>query len=154
MNKFWNWSISFHPYLWFLLWTVLAFLWLQYVFLSIVFDSKAVIFVTQVRATNLQELVYKNGQAGVTKATVSITFDNSNKQHSPMGIRSLWRDHRHSTGAPNFFVFSLLSFVLSLCLSQFGFQKFCRLTNLAISKNRPFAEVWCVLDACLSFITM
>jgi len=38
-----------------------------------------------VRATNLQELVFKNGQAGVTKATVSITFDNSNKQQSPMG---------------------------------------------------------------------
>jgi len=34
---------------------------------------------------NLQELVYKNGQSGVTKATVSITFDNSNKQQSPMG---------------------------------------------------------------------
>jgi len=41
--------------------------------------------VLKVRATNLQELVYKNGQAGVTKATVSITFDNSNKQQSPMG---------------------------------------------------------------------
>ena len=39
----------------------------------------------QVRATNLQELVYKNGQAGITKATVSITFDNSNKKQSPMG---------------------------------------------------------------------
>ena len=54
-------------------------------FSVLVFDSKVVVFVTQVRATNLQELVYKNGQAGVTKATVSITFDNSNKQHSPMG---------------------------------------------------------------------
>lgn len=42
----------------------------------------------QVRATNLQELVYKNGQAGVTKATVSITFDNSNKQQSPMGYEA------------------------------------------------------------------
>lgn len=42
----------------------------------------------KVRATNLQELVYKNGQAGVTKATVSITFDNSNKQQSPMGYES------------------------------------------------------------------
>lgn len=39
----------------------------------------------QVRATNLQELVYKNGQAGVTKATVSITFDNSDKKQSPLG---------------------------------------------------------------------
>ncbi|KAF4647083.1 Structural maintenance of chromosomes protein 2, partial [Perkinsus chesapeaki] len=30
----------------------------------------------QVRATNLSELVYKQGQAGITKATVEITFDN------------------------------------------------------------------------------
>ncbi|XP_018012651.2 structural maintenance of chromosomes protein 2, partial [Hyalella azteca] len=40
---------------------------------------------SQVRATNLQELVYKNGQAGVTKATVTITFDNSDKKQSPIG---------------------------------------------------------------------
>jgi len=40
---------------------------------------------THVRATNLQELVYKNGQAGVTKASVSITFDNRNKKQSPLG---------------------------------------------------------------------
>lgn len=39
----------------------------------------------QVRATNLQELVYKNGQAGITKATVSITFDNTDKKQSPLG---------------------------------------------------------------------
>ena len=30
----------------------------------------------QVPASNLQELVYKQGQAGITKATVSIVFDN------------------------------------------------------------------------------
>ena len=35
---------------------------------------------SHVRAANLQELVYKNGQAGVTKATVSITFDNRDKK--------------------------------------------------------------------------
>lgn len=40
---------------------------------------------SQVRATNLQELVYKNGQAGITKATVSITFDNSDKKQCPVG---------------------------------------------------------------------
>ncbi|KAK3089416.1 hypothetical protein FSP39_003470 [Pinctada imbricata] len=40
---------------------------------------------SHVRATNLQELVYKNGQAGVTKATVSITFDNMDKKQSPLG---------------------------------------------------------------------
>ena len=37
------------------------------------------------RATNLQELVYKNGQAGITKASVSITFDNRDKKNSPVG---------------------------------------------------------------------
>ncbi|XP_069125858.1 structural maintenance of chromosomes protein 2-like [Argopecten irradians] len=40
---------------------------------------------SHVRATNLQELVYKNGQAGITKATVSITFDNMDKNQSPLG---------------------------------------------------------------------
>jgi len=40
---------------------------------------------SHVRATNLQELVFKNGQAGITKATVSITFDNNDKPESPLG---------------------------------------------------------------------
>ncbi|KAK9829006.1 hypothetical protein WJX72_003368 [[Myrmecia] bisecta] len=39
----------------------------------------------QVRAGSLQELVYKQGQAGVTKATVSIVFNNSDKKNSPTG---------------------------------------------------------------------
>ena len=39
----------------------------------------------QVRAGSLQELVYKNGQAGVTKATVSIIFDNNDKNQTPLG---------------------------------------------------------------------
>ncbi|XP_076812350.1 structural maintenance of chromosomes protein 2-like isoform X1 [Clavelina lepadiformis] len=43
---------------------------------------------SQVRATNLQDLVYKNGQAGINKATVSITFDNSNKEQSPIGMEA------------------------------------------------------------------
>lgn len=29
--------------------------------------------------------MYKQGQAGVTKATVSITFDNTDKKYSPVG---------------------------------------------------------------------
>jgi chromosome segregation ATPase len=41
-----------------------------------------------VRASNLQELVYKGGQAGVTKATVTITFDNSDKKQSPVGYET------------------------------------------------------------------
>ncbi|CAN4080744.1 unnamed protein product [Withania somnifera] len=39
----------------------------------------------QVRASNLQELVYKQGQAGITKATVSVVFDNSDHSRSPLG---------------------------------------------------------------------
>ena len=42
----------------------------------------------QVRAGSLQELVYKGGQAGVTKATVTITFDNRDKKQSPLGYES------------------------------------------------------------------
>ncbi|VUZ41372.1 unnamed protein product, partial [Hymenolepis diminuta] len=40
---------------------------------------------SHVRAANLQELVYKSGQAGITKATVSIVFDNTDKSVSPYG---------------------------------------------------------------------
>ncbi|KAJ8411111.1 hypothetical protein AAFF_G00181460 [Aldrovandia affinis] len=43
---------------------------------------------SQVRASNLQDLVYKNGQAGITKATVSINFDNSDKKQSPLGFET------------------------------------------------------------------
>jgi len=43
---------------------------------------------SHVRATNLNELVYKNGQAGITRATVSITFDNTDKSNSPMGYNN------------------------------------------------------------------
>lgn len=39
-----------------------------------------------VRAQNLQDLIYKRGQAGVTKASVTIVFDNSNKNKSPIGF--------------------------------------------------------------------
>lgn len=40
----------------------------------------------QVRAGSLQDLIYKNGQAGINKATVSIIFDNSNAEQSPPGF--------------------------------------------------------------------
>lgn len=43
---------------------------------------------SQVRASNLHDLVYKNGQAGVTKASVSIKFDNSDKSRSPLGFET------------------------------------------------------------------
>lgn len=40
------------------------------------------------RAGTLQDLIYKNGQAGVTKATVTINFDNSDKNQSPVGYEA------------------------------------------------------------------
>ena len=40
---------------------------------------------SQVRASTLQDLVYKQGQAGVTKASVTIVFDNSEIKSSPVG---------------------------------------------------------------------
>jgi structural maintenance of chromosome 2 len=43
---------------------------------------------SQVRVGNLQELVYKQGQAGVTKASVTIIFNNSDKETSPIGYES------------------------------------------------------------------
>ncbi|KAL6776822.1 SMC2 [Auxenochlorella protothecoides x Auxenochlorella symbiontica] len=43
----------------------------------------------QVRASNLTDLVYKQGLAGVTKATVSIVFDNAAKDRSPVGYDHL-----------------------------------------------------------------
>eukprot|EP00882_Tetradesmus_deserticola_P032328 GHRQ01036647.1.p1 GENE.GHRQ01036647.1~~GHRQ01036647.1.p1 ORF type:complete len:109 (+),score=42.81 GHRQ01036647.1:84-410(+) len=39
----------------------------------------------QVRAANLQELVYKQGSAGITKATVSIVFHNNDPANGPSG---------------------------------------------------------------------
>lgn len=39
----------------------------------------------QVRATSLQELVYKGGQCGITKATVTIIFDNTDVDQRPLG---------------------------------------------------------------------
>jgi structural maintenance of chromosome 2 len=42
----------------------------------------------KVRAQSLQDLVYKSGQAGVVKATVTINFDNSNKDQRPIGYEN------------------------------------------------------------------
>ena len=42
----------------------------------------------QVRAGSLQELVYKQGQAGVTRASVTICFNNKDKKGSPVGYES------------------------------------------------------------------
>ncbi|RKP13837.1 hypothetical protein BJ684DRAFT_1065, partial [Piptocephalis cylindrospora] len=40
---------------------------------------------SNVRVSNLNELVYKRGQAGINKASVTIVFDNSNREKSPIG---------------------------------------------------------------------
>lgn len=39
----------------------------------------------QVRAGSLQDLVYKSGQAGITKASVTIKFDNADRKKGPLG---------------------------------------------------------------------
>lgn len=41
--------------------------------------------IRHLRAENKKELIYKNGTAGVTKASVTLSFDNSDKQGSPPG---------------------------------------------------------------------
>ncbi|KAK9329911.1 RecF/RecN/SMC [Lipomyces starkeyi] len=41
-----------------------------------------------VRAQNLQDLIYKRGQAGVTKASVSIVFDNRDSATNPIGFEA------------------------------------------------------------------
>ncbi|GAA5805506.1 hypothetical protein EDC94DRAFT_603518 [Helicostylum pulchrum] len=43
---------------------------------------------SQVRASNLQDLIYKRGQAGVTKASVTIVFNNDNREKSPLGFEA------------------------------------------------------------------
>ncbi len=37
------------------------------------------------RASNQQDLIYKRGQAGVARASVTIVFDNSDRSKSPTG---------------------------------------------------------------------
>lgn len=43
----------------------------------------------QVRASNLLDLIYKRGQAGVTRASVTIVFDNSDKSKAPIGFEAM-----------------------------------------------------------------
>jgi structural maintenance of chromosome 2 len=42
-----------------------------------------------VRASNLQDLIYKRGQAGVTKASVTIVFNNTDSSRSPIGFETV-----------------------------------------------------------------
>ncbi|BEJ15314.1 hypothetical protein CspHIS471_0410810 [Cutaneotrichosporon sp. HIS471] len=43
---------------------------------------------TSVRAGNLMDLIYKRGQAGVTKASVTIVFNNQDRSKSPVGFEN------------------------------------------------------------------
>ncbi|KAG0239526.1 Structural maintenance of chromosomes protein 2 [Actinomortierella wolfii] len=43
---------------------------------------------SQVRASNIQDLIYKRGQAGVTKASVTVVFNNEDREQSPVGFES------------------------------------------------------------------
>lgn len=45
-------------------------------------------FLSQMRAQNQQDLIYKRGQAGITKASVTIVFDNSDRENSPPGMEN------------------------------------------------------------------
>ncbi|KAJ2130840.1 Structural maintenance of chromosomes protein 2 [Coemansia sp. RSA 518] len=37
------------------------------------------------RANNMQDLIYKRGQAGITKASVTVVFRNNDRKTSPLG---------------------------------------------------------------------
>ena len=72
-----------------------------------------------VRVNNLRELIYKNGQAGVTKAVVTIEFDNTDQNQSPTGYENdktitirkevCLRMHRNLSSRPNTTILSSLS---------------------------------------------
>ena len=50
--------------------------------------SSHFLFCYQMRAQNQQDLIYKRGQAGITKASVTIVFDNSDRENSPPGMEN------------------------------------------------------------------
>src|SRR6266404_3873901 len=47
------------------------------------------VLIHQVRAQNQQDLIYKRGQAGVTRASVTVVFNNADKSKSPIGFEQL-----------------------------------------------------------------
>jgi hypothetical protein len=62
------------------------------------------------RAQNQQDLIYKRGQAGITKASVTIVFDNSNRENSPPGMENYAQIT--VTRQVCYFVYYLLSLLL------------------------------------------
>ncbi|WFD43079.1 Structural maintenance of chromosomes protein 2 [Malassezia psittaci] len=43
---------------------------------------------SSVRASNIQDLIYKRGQAGIVKASVTIVFDNADRERSPVSFEN------------------------------------------------------------------
>ena len=56
---------------------------------SNIFDSICFLMgissLSNVRASNFQDLVYNKGNTGINKASVTIIFDNKDKKNSPIG---------------------------------------------------------------------
>jgi len=44
---------------------------------------------TSLRAQNLQDLIYKQGQAGVRRASVTVVFNNEDRAMSPVGYETV-----------------------------------------------------------------
>jgi len=61
----------------------------------------------KVRASSLQDLVYKKGQAGISKASVTIVFDNSDPRNCPIGYE---RDAQITVTRQVLFPFFLILF--------------------------------------------
>ncbi|XP_054276707.1 structural maintenance of chromosomes protein 2-like [Macrosteles quadrilineatus] len=89
----------------------------------------------RVRAGSLQELVYKSGQAGVTKASVTITFDNRDTSKSPLGYEKydeITVTRQTVVDRQNIDDVSVLSCVLLL----FGFQLISVVFQLHVTLHR------------------
>lgn len=101
------------------------------------------------RASSLQELVYKGGQAGVTKATVTITFDNSDKKQSPLGYETFdeitvsRQVSKTYCSLLEFFLFSVFLQVMEI-LTQYG--HLAKLEHLGrcirIGNSTIFSDIW------------
>jgi structural maintenance of chromosome 2 len=60
----------------------------QYKFTCVLPFRLSLIISRKVRAGSMQDLIYKQGQAGITKASVTVTFNNADTANSPVGYES------------------------------------------------------------------
>lgn len=60
---------------------------------------------SQVRAQALSDFIYKQGTAGVTRASVSIMFDNRNKEQAPDGYKMCKLNNSFKTKTFDLFIF-------------------------------------------------